>query len=68
MKQVNKESSINDIVEYLGIKIIGTRETGVYWEYGNIRIPRPVFKNCWKAVKENFGIDCEYLKIEGYYE
>jgi hypothetical protein len=69
MKQVTKESSINDIIQYLGIEIIGTRETGVYWKYNNKSIPRPPFKACWKAVKENFNIDSDLLKFDdGYYK
>lgn len=68
MTAVTKESSINDIIQSLGIEIIGTRETGVYWKFNDKIIPRPVFKNCWKAVKENFNIDCDLLKFDdGYY-
>jgi hypothetical protein len=65
---VTKDSSINDKVDYLGIKRIGDRKTGVFWEYNGIKIPRPSFKACWKAVKQNFGIDSDLLKEEGYYK
>ena len=60
---INKESSINDIIDSLGIKRIGTRDTGVFWEFNGIKVPRPPFKSCWKVVKEKFGIDCELLKL-----
>lgn len=64
MGKINENSSINDIVDSLGIKRIGTRETGgVFWEFNGVKVPRPPFKSCWKVVKEKFGIDCEFLKI-----
>jgi hypothetical protein len=69
MAQINENSSINDIVDSLGIKRIGTRDTGgVFWELNGIKVPRPPFKACWKVVKEKFGIDCEYLKCKDYYQ
>jgi len=65
---VSKESSINDIVDSLGIVRTGDRQTGVFWEYGGKRIPRPVFSSCWKTVYTEFGIDCGFLKFKGYRE
>jgi len=66
--KVTENSSINDKVDHLGIKRIGDRETGVFWEYNGIKISRPSFKACWKTVKENFCIDSALLKEEGYYK
>lgn len=69
-KTVTKESSINDIVDSLGIKRIGTytgRDSVVYWEYKGKKISRPSIKGAWKKVKQEFGIDSDLLKVEGYY-
>ena len=69
MLQINDNSSINDIVDSLGIKRIGTRETGgVFWKLNGVKVPRPNFKSCWKVVNEKFGIDCKYLKCKDYYQ
>jgi hypothetical protein len=70
MKIVTNQSSVNDIVDHLGITRIGdNRIEEVYWEYNGVRILRPTFKACWKSVKENFGIDSDLLKFEdGYYK
>ena len=64
MKIINKNSSINDIVDSLGIKRMWVREKGVFWEYNGVKVPRPPFSSCYKVVKEKFGIDCELLKLE----
>lgn len=46
-KTLTKESSINDIVDSLGIKRIGTYtgyESKVFWEYNEKKITRPSIK------------------------
>ena len=65
---VTKESSINDIVDSLGIERIGKSPGEVFWKFGRKTISRPGFKSCWRIVKREFGIDSDLLKIEGYYK
>ena len=65
---VTKESSINDIVDSLGIERIDKSPGEVFWEFGRKTILRPGIKSCWRIVKREFGIDSDLLKIEGYYK
>lgn len=67
-KEVTKESSINDIVDSLGIKRIGRYPDPVFWEHNGKRIIRPNEKSEYKVVKREFGIDSNLLKFENYYK
>jgi hypothetical protein len=70
-KTVSQESSMNDIVDFLGIKRIGTYtgfDSSPKWEYNGKIINRPSIKFAWLKVKTEFGIDSDLLKVEGYYK
>lgn len=66
---VTKGSSINDIIDSLGIKRIGSYTgpgSNPQWEFNGKVISRPSIKGAWRKVKREFGIDSPLLKVDGY--